>query len=77
MSLTIILNNFQSHFLIFPIYELSITSLCFRAQCAPPPLDFLGHPFLIRMLPLVTCIQCAEQIVYHPLCTREPELLFQ
>ena len=43
----------------------------------PPPFDLLGHPFLIRMLPLVTCIQCAEQIVYHPLCTREPELLFQ
>ena len=37
MSLKIIHNNFQPHSWIFNIYELSITSLCCRAQCASPP----------------------------------------
>ena len=37
MSLPIKHNNFQSQLQIFHIYELSITSLCSRAQCAPPP----------------------------------------
>ena len=35
--LTIKHKHFNPHISIFHIYELSITSLCYRAQCAPPP----------------------------------------
>ena len=37
MSLTIKHKHFNPHILIFHIHELSITSLCSRAQCAPLP----------------------------------------
>ena len=39
MSLTNIHNN---HFKIFHTYNLSITSICSRAQCAGPPLSLRG-----------------------------------
>ena len=65
MSLTIIHNNFQPHFQIFHVYELSITSLCLRAHSVPSPIRSLNvknhsqvWSYLCPKCERWSCIEC-------------------